>query len=260
MKTGNFLVLFLLLLGSCKSKKNIVESGGLKALSVKKIIKKHNAISFNAKTLEAKLKINYSDNQNGKRNRISFNVRLRMQKDSVIWMKGSYSILSAFRAKITPTTLSYYSLIDKKYFIGDYSLLENILGTKITFKQLQNLLLGESILDLRKEKYLSEIDDLFYRLTPKEQQGLYHIFFFFDPINFKLRSQLLQVTGENKTLQISYNNYINYNSQLIPKKIIINARKTDQYTNINIDFKSVILNKKISVPYRIPSNYKPIRL
>lgn len=260
MRIVSCLIFFLLVGASCKSKKNLVNSGVVKSLSAKKIIKKHNATSFNAETLEAKLKIGYSDNRNGKRNRISFTVRLRMQKDSVIWMKGTYAFLSAFRAKITPTTFSYYSLLDKKYFEGDYSLLEKMLGTKITFKQVQNLLLGESILDLKKKKYISEVDDNFYKLTPKEYPELYRILFFFDPDNFKLKKQELNIYNQNTILQIKYSNYTSLERQLIPKKIVINVSESDQYTNINIDFKSVILNNKISIPYRIPSTYKRIKL
>ena len=148
-------------------------------------------ISLDAKTLDARLKIGYVDARNGKRNKVSFTVTLRIQKDSIIWMKGS-KIISAFRVKITPTTFSYYSLIDKKYFEGDFSLLEKMLGTKITYKQVQNLLLGESILDLKKQKYLSEVAGNLHKLTPKKQHKLYRIFFFFDPNNYRLKKQMLK--------------------------------------------------------------------
>tara|TARA_B100000780_G_C21071007_1_gene430956 strand:- start:4 stop:786 length:783 start_codon:yes stop_codon:yes gene_type:complete len=260
MRIVSYLILFLLLLGSCKTKKNFTDSRTVKSLSAKKIIKKHNAISFDAKTLEAKLKVGYSDNNRGKRKRITFSVRLRMQKDSIIWMKGTYAFLSAFRAKITPTSFSYYSLIDKSFFVGDYSLLEKMLGTKITFKQVQNLLLGESISDLKKQRHLSEVDGDLYKLTPKEQDELYRIFFFFDPNNFVLKRQLLKIYKENKTLQIDYDSYIFLNKQLVPKKITIKASEGKRYTNINIDFKSLTLNKSISTPFRIPTSYKRIKL
>ena len=117
MRIISCLFLFLIVFGSCKSKKNLVSSNVevVKSISAKKIIKKHTAISFDAKTLDARLKIGYVDARNGKRNKVSFTVTLRIQKDSIIWMKGS-KIISAFRVKITPTTFSYYSLIDKKYF------------------------------------------------------------------------------------------------------------------------------------------------
>ena len=261
MRIISCLFLFLIVLGSCKSKKNLVSSNAevVKSISAKKIIKKHTAISLDAKTLDARLKIGYVDARNGKRNKVSFTVTLRIQKDSIIWMKGS-KIISAFRVKITPTTFSYYSLIDKKYFEGDFSLLEKMLGTKITYKQVQNLLLGESILDLKKQKYLSEVAGNLHKLTPKKQHKLYRIFFFFDPNNYRLKQQLLETYKENKIVQIDYKSYSLLEKQLMPKKIVINASQAENYTKITIDFKSVTLNKQISTPYKIPSNYKPIKL
>ena len=261
MKIISFLIVFTLVFTSCKSKKNLVGNKieSVKTISAKKIIKKHTALSFNAKTLDAKLKVGYADYKNGKRNKINFTVNLRVLKDSVIWMRGS-KIISAFRVKITPASFSYYSLIDKKYFEGDFSLLEKILGTKVTFKQVQNLLLGESILDLKKQKFISEIDDFVYKLTPKKQQELFRIFFLFDPNNFTLKKQLLITDNKNKALDIDYKSYRLIEKQLVPKKIMINVSQPERYTTITIDFKSVTLNKQISTPYKIPSSYKPIKL
>jgi len=261
MRTISCLLLFLIVFSSCKSKSNLIRTNTkvLKKISAKKIIKKHSALFFDAKTLDAKLKVGYADYKKGKRNKINFTVNLRVLKDSVIWMRGS-KIISAFRVKITPASFSYYSLIDKKYFEGDFSLLEKILGTKVTFMQVQNLLLGESILDLKKQKFISEVDASVYKLTPKEQDELYRIFFLFDPSNFTLKKQLLKTDKKDKALHIDYKSYRLIEKQLVPKKIMINVLQPEHNTTITIDFKSVTLNKQISTPYKIPSSYKPIKL
>jgi len=261
MRKISCLFLFLIVLSSCKSKKTLVDLNTpvLKKISAKKIIKKHNALSFDAKSLEAKLKVGYSDYKNGKRNKINFTVNLRVLKDSVIWMKGS-KVISAFRVKITPSSFSYYSLIDKKYFQGDFSLLEKILGAKVTFSQVQNLLLGETILDLKKQKFISEIDDVTYKLTPRVQNELYRIIFLFDPKSFALKKQILNTHKNNKALDIDYKSNRLIENQLVPKKIMINVTQPEHFTTINIDFKTVTLNKQFSTPYRIPSSYKPIKL
>jgi len=106
MRIITFLIVFTLVFTSCKSNKNITDKGVVKGISANKIIKRHNAVSFDAETLDAKLRVSYSNAKKGKRTRYTFTVRLRMQKDSVIWMKGTYKILSAFRIKITPTKLA----------------------------------------------------------------------------------------------------------------------------------------------------------
>ncbi len=260
MRFSKYLVLIFLVFAACKSKKKIVEAGAIKNLSAKKIIKNHIANDFDAKTLDAKLRVSYSDTKKGKRTRYTFTVRLRMQKDSVIWMKGTYKILSAFRVKITPTKFSYYSPIEKRYFEGDYSLLERMLGTKVTFNQLQNLFLGQSLLDLKKQKFTAKVEEGLHKLTPKRQEDLYRIFLLFDPNNFKLRKQFLEIADKNRTLRIDYQGYISLENQLVPKKITLNSYKGDDYTFIDLSVRSLTLNKSISMPFRIPSGYKRIEL
>ena len=260
MRIITFLVIVALVFSSCKSNKSIVNKGVVKSISANKIIKRHNATSFDAETLDAKLRVSYSDTKKGKRTRYTFTVRLRMQKDSVIWMKGTYKILSAFRIKITPKKFSYYSPIEKRYFEGDYSLLEKMLGTKVTFTQLQNLLLGQSILDLKDQKYLAEVEGRFHKLTPKKQRNLYNIFFLFNPQNFKLQKQLLEVDETKQRLRIDYDNYVSLENQLIPRKIVLNSYKGEDYTFIDISFRSLTINKEISTPYSIPEGYKRIEL
>jgi len=260
MRIIAFLVIVALVFSSCKSNKRVVNKGVVKSVSANKIIKRHNATSFDAETLDAKLRVSYSDTKKGKRTRYTFTVRLRMQKDSVIWMKGTYKILSAFRIKITPTKFSYYSPIEKRYFEGDYSLLEKMLGTKVTFTQLQNLLLGQSILDLKDQKYLAEVEGRAHKLTPKKQKDLYSIFFLFNPRNFKLQKQSLEVDETKQRLRIDYDNYVSLENQLIPRKIVLNSYKGDDYTFIDISFRSLTINKEISTPYNIPEGYKRIKL
>ena len=50
-----------------------------------------------------------------------------------------FKFINVFKAKITPDKVRFYSPVEKKYFEGDFSMLEKLLGTKINFQQLQNL-------------------------------------------------------------------------------------------------------------------------
>lgn len=260
MRIVRFLIVCLVVFASCKSNKNLIKKDVLKNISANRVIKKHYSKTFDAKTLDAKLKVNFSDTKKGKRTRYTFSVRLRMQKDSVIWMKGTYKIFSAFRIKITPSTFGYYSPIQKTYFEGDYSLLETMLGTKITFDQLQNLFLGQSILDLKDQKYTSEVYDKSHKLTPKKQDDMFNIFFLFDPSNFKLTKQMVEVGNNNQRLRIDYGNYVSLENEFIPRKITLNSYKGEDYTFVDISFRSLTLNEEIRTPYRIPEGYKRIEL
>ena len=94
-----------------------------KEMSAKKVARKHIASNFDKKTVNAKLKANFN---NGKLKQ-SISVSLRMKKDEVIWLKGS-KFITVFKAKITPTSVSYYSPFAKNYFEGDFSMIKELLG------------------------------------------------------------------------------------------------------------------------------------
>ena len=261
MRFLKYLLIISLVFGACKTKKNVVDAidGPIKKLSAKKIIKNHEATFFDANSLETRLSVNYSENKKGKRNRYTFRVRLRMKKDSVIWLRGSKTI-TVFKAKITPTSFSFYSPLEKVYFKGDYSFLEEMLGAKITFNQLQNLLLGQSIVDLKDQKYTTSIDQGGYKLLPKKQKSLYDIFLLMNPKNFRLNRQILTTDNSRKELNIKYDDYIAVEDQLVPKRITINASEGEKYTFMTARFTKITLNKKINTSYRIPSGYKQIQL
>ena len=89
---------------------------------------------------------------------------------------------------------------------------------------------------------------------------MYKSSLFFNPVNFSLNKQLLNSYENNKLLQIQYGNYQKIKEQLIPKKIVIKALENkDNFTVIDIEFKSLVLNKQITTPFRIPSGYKSIK-
>lgn len=257
MKFFRIVLIFFLVI-ACKSKSPIVDVGStdIKKLPARKIVKNHLENSFTSKTLDARLRVLYSDNKGVGKNRKSLSVRLRIIKDSVIWIKGS-KVVSAFRAKITPSSFSYYSPITKEFLNGDYTYLKDLLGVEVSFDQLQNMFFGQSIWNLKEQRFESSIEQKSHKLTPKKQKELYSIFFYFYPSNFRLKKQLI-LDKSNKMLNISYPGYILKEDEYFPKKIDINATDRDYFTYISMDVKSLEVNKPISTPYRIPDGYKEI--
>ncbi len=97
-----------------------------KEISAKKVAKKHIAANFDRETVDAKLKVNFN---NGKTKQ-SLSVNMKIIKDEVIWLRGT-KFITVFKAKITPTSVSYYSPFAKNYFEGDFSMIKKLLGVEI---------------------------------------------------------------------------------------------------------------------------------
>ncbi len=257
MKLFKVVLVLLLVFTSCKSSKNIVgNSSIIKNISARKVSKKHIASSFDKNTIEARLRVAYKDAKSKQK----LNVKLRIDKDKVIWMSVTATALNitVARVKITPISLSYYEKINKTYFKGNFELLKNILGADVNFSQLQNMLIGETIFDLKAQKYKSVVDKEAHLLLPVQQKALFDILFWVNPNHFKLDQQELRNAEREQSLKIAYKKYTKIDEVIFPKRIEISAKGKGKFTSIHIDYKTVVFNKRFSTPFRVPNGYKQV--
>ncbi len=246
----------LLVITSCKTKKNIADVSTIEALSTKKIISNHYDNNFKHKTIYARLNAKYSS----KRTSLKINIKLRLEKDKTIWMSATKLGIPIAKLKITPDRVIYYEKIQRVYFDGDFSLLSKWLGTELDYEKVQNILLGQAVLNLRKGKYISEINKESYQLTPKKDKELLGILFFMNPENFKLNRQEIRNQKKKQLFSVSYPNYKENNGEQFPKSINIRATDNKNLTTINIEYRSVEFNRELTFPFSIPRGYKEIRL
>lgn len=253
----SFILLFIL--ASCKTTKNVTDTTAIKKMAPRKIVKKHLDNVFDVHTVDSKIKVRYTNNRGERRKRHEFTVRLRMQKDSIIWIKAN-KVVTVFKAKITPATFSYYSPLDKTYFEGDYTVLEKLLGIEVTFDQLQNMLIGQNMFEMKGKKHDAVIDGTSYKITPRIQEQLFDVFYKINPNHFKLDQLFLNNEAKDQSLRINYKGYKNFNETLIPIGIEINATEGMKYTYFNLNYRNIQVNKSINIPYRVPKSYKRLVL
>jgi hypothetical protein len=255
MKTFRAVLILMLVITSCKSSKTAIGSSvGTKSISARKVSKMHLQNWFDKNTVEAKLKVAYQDNKNKQK----LSVKLRIDKDKIIWLNATYYGVIVARVKITPSSVSYYEKLNRTYFMGSFELLKNMLGTDVNFTQLQNLLLGQAIFDLNAQKYKSVVDNEAHLLLPVEQKALFDILFWINPIHFKLDRQELNNSIKNQTLKVAYKRYTTIEGETFPKNIEIRAKGNNRFTNIDIEYRSVIFNKTFSTPFKVPKGYKQV--
>ncbi|MDT0558101.1 DUF4292 domain-containing protein [Ichthyenterobacterium sp. W332] len=254
-----FLYFYLLVfigLHSCKSAKSISSDGTLDAsLSTKQLIKKHNKQDLDFKTLQAKVKIEYSEAGSDKSQ--SYNLSLRVQNGKTIWISAT---LGLARAIITPDKVQFYDKINNQFFDGNYALLSDILGVDLDYDKVQNLLLGQSIFKLSDKTYASSTYDKSYMVNPKEQNALFELFILLNPGHYKTDSLQIHQPQDRRFLQVDYPIYQDIEKQIVPQNIRIVAVENDDEVTIVLDYKSVTLNNDLRFPFKIPSGYKEIKL
>ncbi len=239
---------------SCRSAKSLTAGGTIKEnTSTKQIIRENQKQTADFKTLQAKVKIDYT--QGDKSNGVSVN--LRIEKDKAIWLSAP---LGMARALITPEKVSYYNKLENEYFDGDYSLLSELLGIELDFNKVQNILLGETLYDLSNGIYLTSNNEISYVLQPENQQAGFEIFYLFNPGHFKLDSQQLSQAKEKRFLQVDYKVYQMVGKEIIPELVNIVAVEDNSEMKIDLEYKSVSLNEDIRFPFEIPSGYKEIQI
>lgn len=257
MKFKSQLVILILIvcfgLVSCKSTKTISGNGTLNSkLSAKQIIKNNAINTSKFKTLSSRLKIETTDSKKSQ----SVSVSLRMEKNKTIWM----SKLGLVKALITPTRVAFYNKLDGTYFDGDFTYLSALLGTDLNFKKVQALLLGEPVFIPTAKLYDASIHEKSYMLQPKNQNDLFELFLMFNPKHFKMDGQQIAQSKEQRLLEIDYLAYQTIEKEILPEHIKIIAIENDDQLTIDLDFKSVELNKNLRFPFKIPSGFEEISI
>ncbi len=259
MKRRNFgyrwmaLGVMMLLFTACKSGK-VVTAGSIDTrLAAKTVIKNHYRNQPEFKTLSGRIKIDYTDGETSQ----SLGVSLRMEKDKTIWMSAPLGLVKVF---ITPSRVSFYNKLQNEYFDGDFDYLSDLLGTELDFEKVQNLLLGQALLDLREERYDAAVSGETYELKPKDPLPLYKILFQIEPRYFKIAAEQLSQPLKKRLLAIRYKNYQDVANRILPSEIGITAIEREKRTVIDIEYRNMEFDKNLNFPYTIPNGFEKIVL
>ena len=253
-KKSLYILFISALLVSCKAK--IVDGSTAIATYPNNIIKNHYEHKFDKETINARLKAVYKDRDNLQ----TITIKLRLEKDKTIWMSGTLLGIPFAKIIITPTNVRFYEKLNKTFFVGDFALLSDFLGTDVDFEIIQNLLIGQSILDLNEKKYTAKVQGNTYLLTPKIQEELFDILFWINPINFKVNKQEVRQEAAQKRLTVDYSEYQKIKDEVFPRLINITAVEKTTRTFIDLEYKSVEFDRKLNFPFKIPQGYQEIYL
>jgi hypothetical protein len=258
MTYKNIIPLFLLTLilfscgGARKAKMGTVAP---EDAAVAAVVAQHyeNEVDFN--TLQGKLGLVYQTEERSQ----SVTVNFRMKKNDTIWMSGQLLGIPLAKVMITPNSVQFYEKITKTYFDGDFSLLSDLLGTPLDYEKVQNLLLGQTIYDLRDERYSLTESVRGYQLEPAQENFLKRMFLL-DAGNFKAVAQQLGQEQANRSVTVTYPEYQMIQGQAFPREIKIIASEAAESTLIDMTFRNVEFNVPVSFPFSIPSGYEEINI
>lgn len=243
--------LFLLLLSSmimsCRSTQ--LTTGTPKNRSVKFLLRQleKNHIDYTWFGTNAKIKVD------SEQEKATFAASIRMQKDSLIWIKLRKMNIEGARVKITPETIEILDRQNGQYIKRPFSFLKNEYGLDVSFAQLQELIIGNPILweeqslvsVIRKQQNVLQ--------TPNSQKTVLKIFM--HPSSFLINS--VQGSMNQNALSIDYSDYeILEQAQIPTKKMIKIDSKETGLVELEMSFSKLSLNEIQKVGFRVPDNYE----
>ena len=200
--------------------------------------------------IQAKAKVSFRDNNKIKSNTIT----MRISSDEKIWINAS---LGAARILIDNDSVKYYNKIEKNYFVSDINFINEKIGFESNFDILQNLVLGilihkfdpSSLYQKTENSYIYK--DEKFNLNSKVIQSTVSI----SPFNSRVLKHSFK--DQNNFFEVSYDDYTIVDEQILPTKIRFSNNGLE---SLYIDIKSISSLEKINIPFRIPKNYKRIKL
>ena len=247
-------VLFLLV--SCGGSKKLASTETTKAIGAAKLVAQYYENELTYTTLEARTRLRYEDKKSSQ----SVTVNIRIEKDKKIWLNTSLLGITGARALITPEKVQFYDKLNSRYFYGDFEFLSSYLGVDIDFFQLQRLLTGQTVYDLREGSYDFSQTNTGYTVTPSEQLEAIKLLFSISAQNFMVARQRVVQPVENVSLDVAYRDYQEVGGKPFPMGIDILANDNQSQTRVTIDIRNIEINTDTRFPFSIPDGYTKMKL
>lgn len=244
----------LVVLCSCKTAQPTVTQGNTKIdkkTDADAIIDGHYANKRDFSTAYIKASVRYED----AKNKQNVSAEIRIKKDEIILVSIRLLGITMAKALITPTEVKYYEKINGEYFEGDYAALAKFLGTDLDFQKVQHLLIGQAMDNLKSGNYTASTQDNLYKL---ESQGNTIKEFLFEPGSFWLRKQRIEQPEKQRSMQVSYPEYHQYSTTLLPTALQIEATQPKGKTTIDVEINAVDIDQPLTFPYSVPGGYERI--
>lgn len=239
---------------SCKSKAVVLEAKKVPTVNASnKVIENYYNNKNEFSTLYIKSNVHYFD---GKQTQ-NVTAEIKIKKDEQISISIRFLGITMAKALITPTKVSYYEKINGSYFEGDFSILSQKLGTDLDFIKLQNLILGQTIEDLKIGNYTESLVGQTYKLEDVLVANFKKAFYL-DADKFFLKKQEIVQIAEGRMIEVNYANQLFYKEAILPSKINITASQNEKKTELNLDYTTITFNEALSFPYSVPDGYNRI--
>lgn len=276
-----FFILLVLLVGSCRTKKDLQKSQAAQTEDTatgkcRLLFRTSKMLTKNLKQKELAYRWIYAkadvqtlidgEDQN-------LDVKIRGRKDSAIWIQiQAVGLIDVARLLITRDTVKMVVYIKKQYFVGDFNYINQLLNADLDFDLLQAALFGNSADfddDDNKLKPMADRENCNYKLSTERKRKLKRITagqdslkrslqtMTLDPDNFKIIHNDFVDVSTNRKFSAAYSKFAAVDSVFAPHHVDIDI-VAEKKINLKIDYVRIEINQPQKMPLNIPKSYDPI--
>lgn len=257
-------IVTLFALGACKNKKKVIDEQTNVEWADRSLDKKnvdaeqlatykqlHESHRPDFTTAKMQADVFFSDSSTEQN--IQASIQIEKGKRILISLKAF--MFTVGKVYITPNRVSYYEMLNNTYYDGDFQMISKILGVELSYNQVENLLLGQTIVafdqvhqlvtDANKALMIQRIKKHFV-LAQFSSSG-------------RLQSEWVsEKNGSQEYLaSLQYDRPTDFSGVEIPKMIVLST-KTKKKLHVEIDYQKIKWNEQLKWNYEIPSRYKEV--
>ena len=207
--------------------------------------------------------------------KIDVGLKLRIRKDSAIWMSISPALgIEMARILITKDSVKFINRFAKAYHSGPISYLSYLSPVEMNYFILQSILLGNATAILEKEDgdafeffrasenkgnfLLKKTEKKQPRITDsgKQLEAEHGNKVWLDPATFKIVKTEINGSKSTKKIITAYSNFKLIGELLFGHTLELTVKGEEPVTVV-AQFSKVVVNEPLKLPYSIPSKYRP---
>lgn len=245
--------IFFLLLGSCTGAKKIVDEKETNAeLSAEESLRKVRATFLDFQTLNSNTDLYVNSSMfTG-----SIGAKLRIVKDSVIWMSASKFGFEVARVLITKDSVFMVERVQKTYIRESIEALSELAGVSVGYDVLQDFLVGNPYLDEGSNEVAYYTGDTLSIKPAFNEIDIKHLV---DKNDFKLLQTTVRDDKSKMDAGMGFEDYRALEDEQIFSyfRNITLDNGVDEPTTASIKFNNPELNIEKAIKFSIPDSYTP---
>jgi hypothetical protein len=243
------LAFILLVVSSCKTKKNIYKSVDNKPVSAIINFKdiKEKEVAFETFATKAKAKISFD----GKGYDATLN--LRIKKDEIIWASVTYIAgIEVARIFITPDSVKFLNRITSEYLVKPFSFIHNYTSEEIDFASLQALFLGNSFPFVLNNNNKINRNGNVFTIDGKLKSLSFNNEYLSE---LKLSKSEISNPAQQQELTVLYDDFVTIKDNVIPSKVSIKSKINAKTIDLNLGYQNPELEIDQDYPFSVSKRF-----